>query len=225
VLPIRKNNRSWEILSSKDLRKEGKFKTALWLDEAQKAWSKHGTKKNLESYPNAISYVNYNNKLLDQRLDHKYYVVYTAGGTNIASVVINTHELPDFQVRKSKISPHGFVPDVTTFYFSTHSEQEALYLNTILNSTILDEKIKPHQTRGKWGPRHIHRRPFEFNIPRFDPHNPIHLQLARLGLRATDESLALRPMSRMKTKTALDSMEKIDKLVKELVFTKPVGVK
>ena len=218
VLPIRKNNRSWEILSSRELRKEGKFKMASWVDGAQKAWEVHATKKNLQNYPTPISYVNYNNKLIDQRIDHRFYVVYTAGGTNIASVIVDTHILPDFQVRKVKILPSGFVPDVKTFYFSTNDEQEALYLNTILNSTILDERIKPHQTRGKFGPRDIHRRPFEFYIPKFDQHNKIHMRLAFLGTVATKESLALRPMSRMKTKTALDSIKTIDILVKELMF-------
>ena len=224
VLPIRKNSRSWAILSSGDLRKEGKFKMALWVDEAQKAWEAHATKKNLENYPTPMSYVNYNNKLLSQRIDHRFYVVYTAGGTNIASVIIDTHALPSFQVRKAKISPSGFVPDVTTFYFSTNDEREALYLNAILNSAILDEKIKPHQTKGKFGPRHIHRRPFEFNIPTFDPHDKIHMRIVLLSVKATKESLVLKPMSRKKTKTALDSIDSIDKYVKLLMFTNPTEV-
>jgi hypothetical protein len=70
----------------------------------------------------------------------------------ITAVVVDTQKLPDFSIGSVQISPNGFVPDVTTFYLSTNSIGEAHYLSAILNSNILDEKIKRIQTRGKFGP-------------------------------------------------------------------------
>ena len=217
VLPIRRGELSWKILSSVDLRKDGKFSMAEWLDSAQNAWETNATEKNLKRFPDAMAYVNYNNKLVNQRLDRRYHVVYTASGTHIAAVVVDTHSLPDFCIGSARISPKGFVPDVKTFHFSTSNSEEAHYLTAILNSNVLDEKIKPHQTRGKFGPRDIHRRPFEFSIPKFNQNDNLHKEIAALGAKSAKEAAALSKMSRLKTKLAIQSMEKIDKLVVELL--------
>jgi hypothetical protein len=190
---------------------------ADWVEKAQNAWKTNATEKNLNNYPNAIDYVNYNNKLLDQRLDHRYYVVYTAGGTHIASVIVDCHQLSDFHVGKAKISPIGFVPDVTTFYYSTNDLMEAHYLTAVLNSTILDEMIKPHQTKGKFGPRHIHRRPFEFYIPEFNDGKKLHRLISFRGIKAVQEAAVLQKASRQGTKMQLGSIDVIDKLVAKLL--------
>jgi len=217
VLPIAKRQTSWRMMTSEDLRRDGKFKMAEWLDNAQRVWETNATEKNLRSYPNAMAYVNYNNKLMRQRLDHRYYVVYTAGGTHIAAVVVDTNKLPDFRVGKVRISPTGFVPDVKTFHFSTNDSKEAHYLVAILNSSVLDEKIKPHQTRGKFGPRDIHRRPFEFFIPEFNRNSKLHKKIAAYGKKAVKEAVDLPKKTRLKTKAAIPSMKKIDKLVQKLM--------
>ena len=217
VLPLKKGKRSWKMMTSYDLRRDGKFKMAEWLDNAQHAWEANATDKNLKGYPNAMDYVNYNNKLIRQRLDHRYYVVYTAGGTHIAAVVVDTHKLPDFCIGKTRISPTGFVPDVTTFYFSTNEPTEAHYLASILNSNVLNEKIKPHQTRGKFGPRHIHRRPFEFFIPEFNRNIKLHKKIAAYGEKAVKEAVDLPKKTRLKTKAAIPSIKEIDKLVQKLL--------
>jgi len=222
-LPITKGQKSWKILTSTELRKDEAFKMADWLDNAQMAWEKNATEKNLKSYPKVMDYVNYNNKLMKQRVDHRFYVVYTAGGTNIAAAVVDTSYLPPFRIGKVDISPNGFVPDVKTFYFSTNDFYEACYLAAILNSNVLDAKIKPYQTRGKFGPRDIHRRPFEFFIPNFDPKNLLHKMIAELGKGATKEVSSLQRMSRLKVKIAIPSMKAIDRLLLELLKMKPAG--
>jgi len=217
ILPIEKRGNSWKIFTSENLRSDRKFKTAEWLDNVQLSWQKNGTEKNLLNYPKIMEYVNYNNKLLDQRLDHRYYAVYTASGTHIAAVVVDSKKLPNFKIGNVHISPNGFVPDVTTFYFSTNYLEEVYYLSAILNSNVLDEKIKKIQTRGKFGPRHIHRRPFEFYIPKYNNSNIIHRSLFALGEKATDEASKLQKLSRLKMKAAIPSMKEIDLLVAELL--------
>ena len=213
VLPIRRERVSWKMLKSEELRNEGKFKVAEWLDNVELAWQQNGTEKNLKRCPTAIDYVNYNNKLLHQRVSDRYYVVYTAGGTHIAAVMVDSKKLPDFVVGRTRITPAGFIPDHTAFYLSTNNSEEAYYLTGVLNSNVLDKKIKSIQTRGKFGPRHIHRRPFEFCIPMYDPKNSSHKQISVLSEDATKEVLKLPKASRLKIKNSIPSMEKIDQLV------------
>ena len=63
----------------------------------------------------------------------------------------------------------------------TDEEMEAHFLTAILNSPIIDEKIKPMQARGLWGPRDIHKKVLELSIPQFEKSDPAHLELAKLG--------------------------------------------
>lgn len=77
--------------------------------------------------------------------------------------------------------------------------------------------IKPHQSRGKFGPRDICRLPFEFCIPQFDKDNEIHKQIAALGLEAAKAAMKLPKKSRSNIKNALPQMKEIDRLVSELL--------
>ena len=73
---------------------------------------------------------------------------------------------------------------------------EAHYLAAVLNTPFVDSSIKGAQTRGAWGARHIHRRPFEkVAIPESDDANSEHRRLAELSEQAHDRLAAL-PTSR-----------------------------
>jgi len=67
ILPIRSTKRSWIIMTSKDLRSEGEFKLAEWVDCAQRAWQANATKTSIKNFPKAMDYVNYRNKLVLQK--------------------------------------------------------------------------------------------------------------------------------------------------------------
>ena len=84
-------------------------------------------------------------------------------------------------------------------------------------SNVLDERIKQYQSRGKFGPRDICRLPFEQNIPEFDSKNELHTQIAMVGLEASAEAAKVEKTSRVKTRVAIPSMKKIDRLVLELL--------
>lgn len=217
ILPIRSSERSWIIFPSKDLRSEGEFKVAEWVDSAQRAWQANATKTSKKNFPNAMDYVNYRNKLVVQKKYLRYYIVYTGSGSHIAAAVVDTSRKLNFHVGKAKIPSNGFVADYTTFWFGTNDAREAHYLTAVLNSNILDQMIKEHQPKGKFGPRHICRLPFEFNVPKFNPENRLHRQIAAMGLKATKEAANLPRMSRLKTKAAIPSMKDIDKLVLKLL--------
>jgi hypothetical protein len=66
-------------------------------------------------------------------------------------------------------------------FYETDNEMEAHYLCAVLNSSIVDELIKPIQTEGLYGERDIIRRPFMFSIPKFNPNELIHKRLAELS--------------------------------------------
>jgi hypothetical protein len=163
--------------------------------------------------------------LTAQPQNHRYYVVYSASGTNIAAALVDTKNTPNIEIGEARISPTGFVVDYTTFWFSTNNPEEAYYIVTVLNSSVLDQMIKDRQPKGKLGPRHITRLPFEFDVPEYDPNNRLHKQIASLGVKATNEASGLPKMSRLKIKAAIPSMKEIDKLVSELMGSISAWVK
>lgn len=217
VLPIRKVNHKLTILSSRDLKKDGKLRMANWVDEAEKAWKNNATETSLKNFPQPMDRVNYHSGLILQKQNLRYYVIYTGSGTHIAAAVVDTKKIPDLQIGNAKIPPSGFIADYKTYWFGTNTPEEAYYLAAILNSETLDQIIKPHQSRGKFGPRDICRLPFEFNVPQFDPRNQLHRQIAAKGLNATKEAANLPKMSRLKIKSAIPSMKEIDRLVLKLM--------
>jgi hypothetical protein len=220
VLPLKEGLNKLTILSLRDLRKDGKLKMANWLDEAQNAWKKNATKTSLKNLPEPMDRVNYHNLLILQPQNLRYFVVYTASGTHIAAAVVDTKKAPDLQIGKAKISPSGFVADYKSYWFGTNDAEEAFYLAALLNSDVIDQMIKPYQSRGKFGPRDIGRLPFEFNLPQFDPEKKLHKQIAALGLKATQEAADLPKMSRLKIKAAIPLMKEINKLFLQLLESK-----
>jgi len=217
ILPIKMDNHKLTILSSKDLRNDGKLRMANWLDNADDAWKKNATRTSLKNFPQSMDRVNYHNGLILQKQNIRYYVVYTGSGTHIAAAVVDTKRIPALQIGNARIRTSGFIADYKTYWFGTNDPDEAFYLAAVLNSDVLDQKIKPHQSRGKFGPRDICRLPFEFNVPKFDPESRCHRQIAAMGSKATKEAANLPKMSRLKIKAAIPSMKKIDKLVFELL--------
>jgi len=123
-----------------------------------------------------------------------------------------------------EVKPKGFVADAKTYFYETDDENEAHYLCAILNSTITNEGIKPYQTKGLFGERDIHRRPFMLPIPKFDPNDPIHLRLAELSkichakvakVKFAGKSVAkLRKLAREAVK---DELREADELVSKLL--------
>jgi hypothetical protein len=95
----------------------------------------------------------------------------------------------------------GFVADHVTYRYYAATEKEAAYLVGILNSTIVNELIKPYQSQGLLGERDIHRRPFEAcPIPLFDPKDPVHLKIAETAHACREELLPI--IQKMKSPVA-----------------------
>jgi len=69
---------------------------------------------------------------------------------------------------------NGIIVESTLYHYETISADEAFYLASLLNSSILDELIKPMQSKGEFGERDIHKKPLEYPIPRYRPEDPVH---------------------------------------------------
>jgi hypothetical protein len=66
-----------------------------------------------------------------------------------------------------------------------------------LNSRIVNDIIKPFQSRGLWGERDIYKLPFEIPIPLYDGSNIIHREIARITKECTNSANSqLQPLTK-----------------------------
>jgi hypothetical protein len=93
----------------------------------------------------------------------------------------------EFEIGGQTLEARGIVADYVTYYYETDAEDEAHYLTAVLNAPIIDQKLKPMQARGQWGPRHICKKVLELPIPQFDPQDVVHRRLAELGKECSEK--------------------------------------
>ena len=149
-----------------------------WFEPAEQLWQSH---KKATTPGTLMQWFNYQNKLTAQSAAPGYLVLYGATGSNLAATVIDTHRLPVVQ----GVQPQAFLVDHKTYWYRAKEKNEAYFLAALLNAPCVDAAIKVHQTRGLFGARDIHRRPFEVcAIPQFDERNSDHFELARLSEEA-----------------------------------------
>jgi hypothetical protein len=143
--------------------------------------------------------LNYFNKVVDQNAAAKFIVIYNQSGTNISASLVTQAEFK----RIGEIPIRGYVIDSKTYYHYAKSEEEAHYLVGILNTSFVNEAIKPLQPEGLMGARDIHRRPFEAcDIPVFDPKNVLHQRIAKIAADAREELLSIVPKMQASAGTA-----------------------
>src|SRR6266571_552180 len=149
-----------------------------WFESVEQLWQQNKKDTVKETL---AEWFNYQNKLTAQSASPGYLVVYAAAGSNLAASVLDTHSLPTINGTR----PKAFVVDSTTYWYRCTLQEEAYFLRALLNAPCVDAAIKVHQTRGLFGARHIHRRPFEVcAIPQFHPLTPTHQEIARLSQEA-----------------------------------------
>jgi hypothetical protein len=69
---------------------------------------------------------------------------------------------------------NGVIIESTLYHYETNNLDEAYYLTAFLNSNVLDELIKPMQSKGEFGERDIHKKPLEFPVEKFNSKKTIH---------------------------------------------------
>jgi len=224
VLPIEQTSVGYRLLDIDELRRRGYVHMARWLENVQKLWDEKSTEKAKKSFPRVIDSINYQGLLALQNPRKRYSVIYNSSGTNLVSCVIDKKMLPNFQLAKTVIKPKNFVADKKTHLYETDNELEAHYLCAILNSNLVNEMIKPLQTRGLFGERDIGRRPFMLPIPKFNKNDKLHLKLAELSKQCHVKIASLKFIKKSTAnlrKKAREVVEKelaeIDKLVSQLL--------
>jgi hypothetical protein len=188
VLPIVPEGSRYKMIRKEEALKAGYTKLAKWLEEAEKMWSEIRGKK--EEKMTIYERLDFQQGLSQQNPKAKYRVVYLRSGTNLAATVIDVEN-----VLKENQLINGIVAGHTLYFYDTDNAEEAYYIAAILNSSVLDELIKPMQSKGEFGERDISKKPLEFPIPRYDPSNEVHRKLAELGKKAGE--IAQRILSQL----------------------------
>jgi hypothetical protein len=159
---------------------------AEWLKEAEKVWNEaRGEKRERASL---YEWLDWQRKLSSQNPSAKFKVVHLTSGTNLAAAVVDVEK-----VLKETPILNGIIAGHTLHYYDANNAEETFYLLSVFNSSIIDELIKPMQSKGKFGECHICKKPLEYPIPRYNPENPIHRKLSELGREASETAQRALP--------------------------------
>lgn len=190
VAPVEPTNTKYRLIDSEEAATRGFLNLKKWLNRAELEWKKRREEKaeKMTIYERLDRQMG----LSKQNPKAKYKVIYNTSGTYLASAIVENKK-PIVTLNGTKLQLNGILIDCTLYSYETNSKEEAYYLASILNSSILDEAIKPSQARGLFGPRHIHKKPFEISIPKFNSRNSTHRELSRLCKICTAEVEKMLP--------------------------------
>ena len=151
IIPWKKDK---GVMNALEAENEGCTNLSSYLERIENLWQQHGTKK--MTFKRRI---NYDGLLENQFPISKLKVVYTASGTNVAAVLLEDSE--------------GVI-DHKLYWFDVSNKSEGLYLEGVLNSSYLMDKIRDLQSQGQYGARDIHRHLLKPPIPKYDSTERLH---------------------------------------------------
>lgn len=178
VLPLWPDGDDVVMRSAEELRHAGFREFAAWMRKAERIWNEKRERK--ASRESVYEWLDYQGKLTAQKLSERRLVLYAAAGSNLAAAHVD---------RKSLQAP--FVVDHTLYWVACETPQEADFLAAILNSEAVNEAIKPFQSMGLMGERHIHKKVLDLPLPAFSEGNAAHQALAELGEQARVKAAVL----------------------------------
>jgi hypothetical protein len=144
--------------------RRGKTGLTGWLTAAEEVWEDNKT-----ATVNLNGQFDYYGKLASQFPVADLRVCYAASGTlPCALVVRDPRAIIEHAVYWTKVSLLG----------------EGNYLAAILNSETTRARVADLQARGQWGARHFDKVMFTLPIPRFNPKDPLHVDLNQAGSEA-----------------------------------------
>ncbi|ADU22797.1 N-6 DNA methylase [Ruminococcus albus] len=122
-------------------------------------------KQNLVQFLNET--INIYGKLYRQNFSMKNYLVLSsASGSNPCAAYLDLRNL----------NRNRLVIDQTLYWYLAETEDEAIYISGLLNSSALWDAISDFQPEGGFGKRHIHTLPYKI-IPSFDSENDVHIKV------------------------------------------------
>jgi methylase of polypeptide subunit release factors len=210
VLPIEEGLEGLRITRREEAARKGYNGLAQWLSKVERLWrEKRGEKA---SRMDIYVRLDYQRNLTSQNLRRRFKVLYNTSGTYLVSCVVKNQPIT---LEGTKISVKGIIADWTTYWMATDDEDEAYYISSVLNASIVDAKIKPMQAKGSFGERHIVKKPLELPIPKFDPKNKTHTRLAELGKECHRKVQQILPALTTKYKSVGKIRSEIKKHLKE----------
>ena len=127
--------------------------------------------KSLANNLNLLNQLDYMGKLSSQlewqhsSVETQVRVVYTKSGEPTAAILHERREL---------------VENVL-FWVPCTGIEEANYLLSIINSSVLHEAVRPLMTKGQFGARDLHKHLWKLPIPEFDPSDELHAAISDVG--------------------------------------------
>jgi hypothetical protein len=226
VLPIKPEDDHYVLIDREKASKDGLYGIEKWLERAEEEWAKRrGAKAEQMNIYERLDRVH---GLTHQNPQAKYRIIYNTSGTNLTAAVVRNEQV-EFKINDQKISTNGFIADAKIYSCELSNLNETFFLVSVLNAPLIDQLIKPMQSRGLFGPRDIHKKVFELPIPEFKMDSPIHSRLAELGEECTvkvERWIAgggignIKSIGRLRgmvRKMLKNELEETDNLVKEIL--------
>jgi hypothetical protein len=176
VLPVTARDGALGMIKADAMSREGYRGFAKWMRDAEEIWAKKRADK--ADRQDAYQWLDYQGKLTAQNLSQRYLVLYNGDGMNVSATMFDRRSFP-----------LRFVVDRTVYWAALSTVDEAHYLTAVLNSQTVNLAIKPFQSRGLLGERHVHKKLLELPIPIYDHEKQTHTELAELG-RSAYETVA-----------------------------------
>ncbi len=145
------------VMNAEEAGSHGQLELSAFLEKSEKLWDENSKGNMLFKQQ-----INFRNKLEKQFPVSKLRVVYAASGTYPAAVLLTDSE--------------GII-DTSLYYAEVKTKEEGSYLEGILNSSSLIERIQGLQAQGQWGARHIHRHLLKPYFPEYNPKDPLHQKI------------------------------------------------
>lgn len=168
VLPI---TPAGELLDSRAATRDGLRGLAGWMRQAESYWESHKRSK-----MSLIEMFDYYGQLKAQFPVAQSRIVFSKAGMWPAAVTLRHDEA---------------VIENTLYWYAAHTDDEASYLASILNSEAVRSRIAGRQARGQWGARHFDKVMFTLPIPLFEAKIPLHTELVAAAAEAESVAAAV----------------------------------
>lgn len=136
---------------------------ARWWKQAEAHWVEHRKSARLT----LLEQLDYHSKLNSQFPVAPIRLVYAASGMHLCASIVS--------------NPRSII-EHSAYWASVASREEALFLAALLNAAKTTQLVRPYMSYGK-DERHIDKHIWRLPIPRFDPEDDLHRELALLAGR------------------------------------------
>ncbi len=150
----------------------GYLRLHAWMVAAEAIWNAHRPASDIT----LVQQFDYYGKLQAQFPIPPLRLCFAASGTLPAAILL---------ANSKAVIEHGI------YWCAVSGIQEGHYLTAILNSDTARARTASLQARGQWGGRHFDKVMFNLPIPRFDPTNALHAELATAAREAETAAAAV----------------------------------